>query len=118
MFREVKEAHGMADAGYHSVVSHWIADTERAGLRVHIPDQARWFLVPFDVDASFALGDCPVKNSGQDELERRQVTTHLQRVHRLLDGLLASPYYQQNEGRNHVIALMHFAFEPWRGVGA
>ena len=33
---EVKEAHGMADAGYHSVVSHWIADTERAGLRVHI----------------------------------------------------------------------------------
>lgn len=101
---------GMADAGYHSITGNWIADTERAGLRVNDPTQAQWFFVPFDVDASFALGECVDDNL--------QHSTHLERVHNLLDGLTASAYFKKYGGSNHVVALMHFAFEPWRRLGS
>jgi hypothetical protein len=95
------------DPGYFAVLHYLINQTREAGLVVDDPEEARWFLVPFDFDRSYALDDSCRRGASSTR-------THLQRVHAVLDGLQSSRYYRRRSGRDHVASLMHFAFAPWR----
>jgi len=87
------------------------------------PALARWFVVPFDFDRSYALGDClggavaasknPASGPGQGP-GPGIVSTHLQRTAQVLEGIAASEYYQRRQGADHVYVMMHYNMALWR----
>lgn len=63
--------------------------------RASDPNQATWFIVPFDIDQSFWVKNC-------------KGVSDRQRMVRALDYLENSPFYQRNHGRDHIWVAMRF----------
>jgi hypothetical protein len=85
--------------GYTAVADHWIGSLQASALRTDKAEDAKWFLIPFNLDRSFYIGDC-------------KGTTHAQRINAVLDAVEESPYYLQKAGADHVLVCMYWSFFP------
>jgi hypothetical protein len=75
--------------GYTAVVDFWVDSLQSSLLRTDKPEQATFFLIPFNLDRSFYIGEC----GG---------TTHAQRINSVLDAVQDSPHFIRNGGSDHV----------------
>ena len=75
---------------YYAVGDFWLDQLKVSKYRTADPLKAAWFVVPFNLERSSAIGDC-------------KGTTHEFRVNAMLDALEASPHFKKSAGANHAL---------------
>lgn len=80
---------------YIAVAGVFLSQLSNHPSRTSNPQEATWFIVPWDIDESFWHEGC----HGRDEWER---------MADVLDYLQATPWYQRNQGRDHIWVAMRY----------
>eukprot|EP00045_Choanoeca_perplexa_P016800 m.231246 g.231246 ORF g.231246 m.231246 type:complete len:417 (+) comp17364_c0_seq1:26-1276(+) len=85
--------------GYFITVNKLKHQLRAPHITLASPETAELFVIDFDVDASFDVGDC-------------QGTSHSDRLEKYINALLASPIYQQYSHRQHFWIMLSWMLRP------
>lgn len=80
---------------YFDVMDFWLRDLNQHPWRTTDPELADMFFIPFNMDDSFAAGDC-------------KGVSHFARVKNVVQALGASSTYRKNFGWDHVWPIGHY----------
>ena len=80
---------------YFDVMDFWLRDLEQHPWRTTDPELADMFFIPFNMDDSFAAGDC-------------KGVSHYTRVKNVVQAIAASSTYRKHFGWDHVWPIGHY----------